>query len=152
MNKQTKIFIKTTFIAVCVTCTRSFLLKFNPVMVVSATDSDLQKAEFTFFFCGRFLRLQTTESGGAATDIFISTNFRNFSGTAFSRVSIKCGISTRWFHIFYCSDYPHLLCLDPVITAIWLVSFGLIILSIFHQIMAYAPSIHNNLYSLCQKC
>jgi hypothetical protein len=39
------------------------------------------------------------------------------------------------------------LCLDPVNTAIWLVSFDLITLSILCQIMAYVLSLHNNLDS-----
>jgi hypothetical protein len=38
--------------------------------------------------------------------------------------------------------------LDPVTIEIWLVFFDLIILSILHRTMAYAPSIHNNLDSL----
>jgi hypothetical protein len=41
--------------------------------------------------------------------------------------------------------------LDPVATAIWLVSYGLIILSILRRTMAYASSVHNNLDSLWQK-
>jgi hypothetical protein len=36
----------------------------------------------------------------------------------------------------------------PVTAAVWLVSFGLIILSILHQTIAYASSVHNNLDSL----
>jgi hypothetical protein len=47
-----------------------------------------------------------------------------------------------------CIHYPHLFHLDPVTTAIWLVSFGLIILSILRRTMAYASSVHNNLESL----
>jgi hypothetical protein len=42
-----------------------------------------------------------------------------------------------WIHILYCSDYLHLFLLDPVTTAIWLVSFDLIILNILYRTMAY---------------
>jgi hypothetical protein len=45
----------------------------------------------------------------------------------------------------------HLFRLDPVTTAVWLVSFGLIILSILHRIMSYASSIHSNIDPLWQK-
>jgi hypothetical protein len=31
-----------------------------------------------------------------------------------------------WFHVLYCSDYSYLVCLDPVITAVFPASFGLI--------------------------
>jgi hypothetical protein len=55
------------------------------------------------------------------------------------------------FHVLCCSDYSHLFPLDPVTTAVWLVSFHPIILSIFHLTVAYAPSIHNNLDSLWLK-
>jgi hypothetical protein len=41
--------------------------------------------------------------------------------------------------------------LDPVTTAVWLVSFDLIISSINRRTMAYASSIHNNLDSLWMK-
>jgi hypothetical protein len=42
--------------------------------------------------------------------------------------------------VLYLLDYHQLFRLDPVTTAIWLVSFGLLILSILHQTMAYASS------------
>jgi hypothetical protein len=47
----------------------------------------------------------------------------------------------------YCTDYPHLFHLDPVNTAIWFISFILIILNILLRTMSCASSIHNNLYS-----
>jgi uncharacterized membrane protein len=47
--------------------------------------------------------------------------------------------------LLHCSYYPHLFHLDPVTTAILVVSFDLIILSILHQTMAYASSNHNSL-------
>jgi hypothetical protein len=62
-----------------------------------------------------------------------------------------CYLDACWFHVLYCSDYPPLFRLDPVTTAIWLVSFGLIILSILHWTMVYFSSVHNNLDSLWQK-
>jgi hypothetical protein len=40
---------------------------------------------------------------------------------------------------------PHLFYMDAVTTAIWLVSFDLIILSVLSLTMAYASSYHNNL-------
>jgi hypothetical protein len=40
---------------------------------------------------------------------------------------------------------------NPVTTAIWLVFFGLIILSILHRTMDYASSVHSNLGSLWLK-
>jgi hypothetical protein len=49
------------------------------------------------------------------------------------------------FTSYIAHDYPHLFHLDPVTTAVWLVSFGLTILSILHRTMAYASSIHDNL-------
>jgi hypothetical protein len=39
------------------------------------------------------------------------------------------------------------ICLDPVTTTIWLVSFDLIILSILHRTMGYVSSVHDNLDS-----
>jgi hypothetical protein len=37
--------------------------------------------------------------------------------------------------------------LDPVTTAIWLVSLGLIILSILHRTMAYVSSVHEQFFN-----
>jgi hypothetical protein len=45
------------------------------------------------------------------------------------------------------SDYPHLTHLDHVTIAILPAFFDLTILSILHQTMAYASSVHNNLDS-----
>jgi hypothetical protein len=53
--------------------------------------------------------------------------------------------------VLHCSDYPHLFRLDPVTTAIWLLSFDLKILIILNRTMVYASSIYSNLYSLCLK-
>jgi hypothetical protein len=57
---------------------------------------------------------------------------------------LKCLLASRLILL----DYPHLFHLDPVTTAISLVSFDLIILSIHRQTMAHASSsVHNNLDS-----
>jgi hypothetical protein len=50
--------------------------------------------------------------------------------------------------ILHCSGYalPHnFLDLDPVTIAVWLASFNLIILNIFHRTMTCASSLHNNM-------
>jgi hypothetical protein len=51
----------------------------------------------------------------------------------------------------YCSGYPYLFRLDPVTTAMRLVSFDLITFSTLHQTMAYASSVHNNINSFWLK-
>jgi hypothetical protein len=52
---------------------------------------------------------------------------------------------------FNCSEYARLFRLDPITTAIWFVSFELIIFSSLRWTVAYASSIHNNVNSLWQK-
>jgi hypothetical protein len=54
--------------------------------------------------------------------------------------------------VFYCSDYPNLFHLDPVSTAIWPVSFDLIMFIIIYRSMTYDSSIRKNLKCLWFKC
>jgi hypothetical protein len=50
-------------------------------------------------------------------------------------------------HILYCSCYPRAFHSYTLTTAIWIVSFDLVILSILHLTTAYDSSIRNNLDS-----
>jgi hypothetical protein len=56
-----------------------------------------------------------------------------------------------WTHALYCSDNLHLFRLDPVVTAVWHVSFDLFNFEHLCQTMGYASSIPNNLGSLWLK-
>jgi hypothetical protein len=53
-----------------------------------------------------------------------------------------------YLHVLHCSDYAYLYRLDPLSTAIWLICFDLIILSIRLRTIAYDSSINNNIDSL----
>jgi hypothetical protein len=66
-------------------------------------------------------------------------------------LSFRYSWSICWFHVLHCSDYTNLFHLDPVTTAIQLVSLDLIILSILCGTMAYGSSIQNKTGCKCRK-
>lgn len=64
----------------------------------------------------------------------------------FSDIPSLCSWNVYKPHVLHCSDYLHLFGMDPVTTAIRLVSFDVNVLNILRRNMAYAASVRNNLW------